>query len=50
MKAKKRAPGDNRHLLALFIVGARSKSAKANVSADSEPIAAAAGAKPMDEC
>jgi hypothetical protein len=38
------------YLLALFLVGARSRSAKANVSADSEPIAAAAGANPMDEC
>jgi hypothetical protein len=48
----KKAPayGDNHHLLDLFIVGARSTSAKANLSADSEPIAAAAGAEQIDEC
>jgi hypothetical protein len=43
------ATGDNPNLLDLFIVGARSRSAKANVSANSEPIAAA-GAEPIDEC
>jgi hypothetical protein len=50
MKEKKAGhTGDNHHLLNLFIVGVRSRSAKANVSADSEPIAAAA-AEQIDEC